>query len=261
MLNIPGQALEYWITSFVWAFARISGFMLMFPVTGSFLPTSIRLLMTAVFSGAVLMAQPWNPPPGFTVSALSASSMLIALGEFFTGLMFGMVLTLWFSLFSMAGHTIGLQMGLGMAQMNDPAGGISVTVVSQIYQLAAMLMFFLVDGHTTVIAIVLESFKTIEPGSFFQVLQSAEQLLHFTGWIFSAALLLAMPALIALLIINISFGFMSRAAPQLNLLSLGFPLSLLSGLLIICLSFEQFSAPFRRFTREAILLLRQLAQT
>ena len=240
----------------------------MFPVTGSLLPTSTRLLLATIFSAAVLLSLSESSalyPPQIPQSTLPLSfiSLIAVVQEFLTGLLFGLVLTLWFSLFSMAGHIIGLQMGLGMAQMNDPVGGISVTVISQIYQFAALIMFFLVDGHTTVIAIVLESFRAIPAGSgeLFLPWSSIEQLLNYGGWIFSAALILAMPVLIALLVINIAFGFMSRAAPQLNLLSLGFPLSLLSGLLLISFGFEQFSGPFQRFTREAILLLRQLTQT
>ncbi|WP_281647153.1 flagellar biosynthetic protein FliR [Parendozoicomonas sp. Alg238-R29] len=250
--------LEHWLTLFVWAFARISGFLLTFPVTGSFLPTSVRLLLAIALSVTVLTSLPIDAVQN-SIYGLSLRSILCTLGEFLTGVIFGMVLSLWFSLFSMAGHITGLQMGLGMAQMNDPAGGISVTVISQIYQFAALIMFFLMDGHATAISILLESFRTIAPTTFLEILQSAERLIHYAGWIFSAALILALPALMALLVINLAFGFMSRAAPQLNLLSLGFPLSLLSGLLIISFSFEQFSTPFRRFTQEAILLLRQLA--
>ena len=168
-------------------------------------------------------------------------------------------MSLWFSLFSMAGHIISMQMGLGMAQMNDPAGGVSVTVVSQIYQLAAVIMFFLIDGHMAVIAIVLESFSHIPPGSVLHAVDSVNSLINYAGWMFAAAFIVILPGVISLLIINIAFGFMSRAAPQLNLLSLGFPLSLLSGLLILSIGFEEFPASFRRLTQEAILLLRQLS--
>ena len=188
--------------------------------------------------------------------SLSFQGVLITVCEFFTGFCFGLVMSLWFSLFSMAGHIISMQMGLGMAQMNDPAGGVSVTVVSQIYQLAAVIMFFLIDGHMAVIAIVLESFSHIPPGSVLHAVDSVNSLINYAGWMFAAAFIVILPGVISLLIINIAFGFMSRAAPQLNLLSLGFPLSLLSGLLILSIGFEEFPASFRRLTQEAILLLR-----
>lgn len=252
--------LEQWLTALVWVFARVTGFLLMFPVTGSFLPTSSRLLLAVVFSVTVMLSLPIEALSN-DMSGLSIKSLLITIGQFLTGISFGMVLSLWFSLFSMAGHIIGLQMGLGMAQMNDPAGGISVTVISQIYQFAALILFFLMDGHSTAIAVVLESFRAIQPSTYGSLLQSIAHLIQFTGWIFASAFILALPALTALLVINLAFGFMSRAAPQLNLLSVGFPLSLLSGLLVMCFSMEQFPSPFRRFTQEALLLLRQLASS
>jgi len=253
------ESLERGAGLYFAALARISGFLMACPVTWM-QPAAVRHLVALVLAAVVL----WSLEEGGTRQLAPALSVLGALtlaGEFITGVLLGLVLHLWFAIFALAGQMAGMQMGLGMAQMNDPVSGIEVTVVSQFYQLAAMLVFVLIGGHTQVLAILVDSFRSLPIGEC-ALLSSAHiwRLLSLASWMFSAAFVLAMPVLISVLIVNLGFGYAARTAPQLNLLTLGFPLSLLSGLLVISYSFLGFMEPVQRLTREALVLLRQLAQ-
>ena len=254
-MPVSYELLERGVGLYFWALARISGFLLACPVTWM-LPPAVRHLLALVLAGVVFWSRPALP----SVPALSVQGALILASELLTGVLFGLVLHVWFGIFAIAGQLAGMQMGLGMAQMNDPVSGIDVTVVSQLYQLAAMLVFVLIGGHTEVLTVLVDSFRHCRIGTPVLLSECPGLLLDKASWMFSAAFVLAMPVLIALLIVNMGFGYVARTAPQLSLLTLGFPLSLLSGLVIISYELRQFAEPALRLTREAVALLRQLVQ-
>ena len=127
---------------------------------------------------------------------------------------------------------IAMQMGLGFASMTDPANGISVVMLGQFYLTLIMMIFVALNGHLIMIEIVVRSFEVL-PVSLQAIDRDSFMKVALSGtWMFSAAMLMALPAVTALLVVNMAFGIMSRAAPQLNILAVGFPFTMVLGLFI-----------------------------
>lgn len=150
-----------------------------------------------------------------------------------------------------------MQMGLGFASMMDPATGVSVPMLGQFLLMLVNLLFLAMNGHLVVFEVLTESFFTLPVGQSLDVGNYAV-LAGRLSW--GAALLLVLPAVSALLVINISFGVMTRAAPQLNIFTIGFPLTLVIGLLIFWASTSDILAQYHRIASEALFVLRGLAQ-
>jgi flagellar biosynthetic protein FliR len=119
-----------------------------------------------------------------------------------------------------------------MAQMNDPVNGQQSDVVSGLLGLVAILVFFAIDGHLVLVGVLGQSFRAWPVGGGYSGL-----LLHTValnvGWVFSAAILLALPIVFSTLVVQIGFGFLNRVAPSLNLFSLGFSLTTIFGLMML----------------------------
>ena len=127
-------------------------------------------------------------------------------------------------------------MGLGMANMFDPNLG-NVPVISQFLIILSTLIFLLIDGHLIIIDLIFQSFEELPIGQPLLILPLLDSLLELTPLVFSGGLLLALPMMISLLLVNIGLGIITRSAPSLNIIAVGFPAILLIGsiLLIVAL--------------------------
>lgn len=159
----------------------------------------------------------------------------------------------------MAGQIVAIQMGMGFASMVDPANGVSVAVIGQFFTMLVTLLFLSMNGHLVVFEVLTESFTTLPVGGGLMTAQYWE-LAGKLGWVLGAALLLVLPAVTALLVVNIAFGVMTRAAPQLNIFSIGFPLTLVLGLFIVWVGLADILNQYQPLASEALQLLRELAR-
>jgi hypothetical protein len=123
-----------------------------------------------------------------------------------------------------AGQIIAVQIGLAFASMIDPANGVSVPVLAQMLLMLVTLLFLAMNGHLVVFEVLAESFITLPVGTGLSTNHYWE-LAGKLGWVLGAGLLLVLPAITALLVVNLAFGIMTRAAPQLNIISIGFPMT------------------------------------
>jgi flagellar biosynthetic protein FliR len=166
----------------------------------------------------------------------SYQGILTAIQQLLIGLMAGFVLQLVFAAVNFAGQSVAYSMGLGFASLIDPQTGVQVPAVSQLYAIVTTLAFLVMDGHMVVIQMLVDSFGTIPiAGEGF----SGDEfwtLLAWSGRLFAGGLLLALPAVTALLFVNLALGVATRAAPQLNIFSVGFPVTLLLGLWLLWLT-------------------------
>ena len=247
LLQLSSQTVLYLL-----AFCRISGFLMTCPLTRDWLPSSARLLLALGLSVTTLV-QLW-PDPG-TGAELSFALVITACSEFFIGMLLGMVPLLLFTVFALAGHMTGLQMALGFAELSDPVNGVSVTVVAHIYQVMAQFLFILINGHLILFTVLLDSFHTLPTGYFLTVIDRIPALLAMTGWLFGAGLLIALPAMVSLLIVNLTFGFMTRSAPQVNLLTLGFPMIILVGIALLSINIQKLPDIVRQHSQYAVQVL------
>jgi flagellar biosynthetic protein FliR len=221
------------VAPYVWPFFRISGLVMVAPVFGARLvPLRVRLALSL----ALTMAIAPGLPPTAVSSSLVLNGLLIA-HELLVGVVIG-------------GQTIAMSMGLGFAMMVDPQRGVSVPVVSQFFVIVGILVFLALGGHLALIRLLADSFEVLPVGRFLD----ASSLWTVLGWgtqLFAGAVRIALPAVAGLLVVNIAFGVMSRAAPTLNLFAVGFPVTLLLGFLILLLNIGSFPALFAELLENA----------
>lgn len=240
---------------YLWPFFRIGSLFMVMPLLSSqVIATRIRLILALAVTAGIAPLLPVVP----AVDPFSGTALLITLQQLAVGVAMGLMLQIYFAIFTSAGQFISMQMGLGMAVMVDPLNGTQIPVLSQVFQLISFLMFLALDGHLVVISIVTDSFSTIPIGAFHISQLDFESLTHQVGWMFASALIMVLPAIISLLIVSFTFGVMNRSAPSFNIFSLGFPLTMVAGLGILVLITSSLPGIFIRFTSTALNLLREL---
>ena len=129
-------------------------------------------------------------------------------------------------------------MGLGFAMLVDPQRGVNVPILSQFFVLMTTMMFLALGGHLILIQVLVQSFTTLPPGASTFGTEGIWSVVAWGSQMFAGAVLVALPAVVALLIVNLAYGVISRAAPTLNLFAVGFPATVLLGFLILQFSFQ-----------------------
>ena len=254
MLELTNAQIGGWIASFVLPLFRVAALLMTMPVIGTQLvPVRVRLYLAL---GVCVVLVPALPPVP-VVEALSLQALLLIVEQILIGVMLGFVLQLFFQLFIVSGQMLAMQMGLGFASMVDPANGVSVPVLGQFFTMLVTLLFLAMNGHLVVLEILTESFITLPVGGGLSTNHYWE-VAGKLGWVMGAALLLALPAITALLVVNLAFGAMTRAAPQLNIFSIGFPLTLVLGLVVVWVGMADILAQYQVFVSEALGMLREL---
>jgi flagellar biosynthetic protein FliR len=218
------------LSTYAWPFFRITGLLMIAPVFGTRLvPARVKIALAVALTAAIAPAVEAPQDAGFSVA-----SALIAAHELLLGIVLGFVLQLLFDALVIAGQTIAMTMGLGFATMVDPQRGVSVPLLSQFFVILGILVFLALDGHLALLALLAESYELMPIGVPLGR-DSVWSLVVEGGEMFAGALRLALPAVTALLVVNLAFGVMSRAAPTLNLFAVGFPTALLLGLVFLLL--------------------------
>lgn len=252
--TISGAELTSLIGHFWWPFVRITSFLWMMPMFGDRLQAvKIRILLGFFLAILVAPIVPTMPE----IEPFSAHAVIVTFEQILMGFFIGFSFHILIGILTLLGQIVSLQMGLGMGIMNDPSTGASFPLVSLLFMILGSLLFLAMNGHLVALDIVVESFFTWPPGSSFTNL-SIERIVAMGGWMFSSALLLAMPAVVAMLIVNITFGIMNRSAPSMNLIALGFPMSMMMGLLTIFLSLSGIPGKYSEFTSSTMNQMRLL---
>ncbi|MBI5451339.1 MAG: flagellar biosynthetic protein FliR [Gammaproteobacteria bacterium] len=233
------QLVAQW-EAYLYPFLRISAVLVASPIFGTqIIPPQIKALL-AVF--LTIMVSPFVRIDG-VIDPVSAAGVLIAAEQILIGLSIGFMIRMIFSVMEVGGYLIAQSMGLGFAQMVDPTNGTAVPSVSQFFTIMATLIFLALNGHVLVVQIAVESFTAIPVGVSLGG-YSLWELVEWSSWIFKGALIISLPVVSSLIMVQIAFGIMSRAAPQLNVFSIGFPITLLLGFVFLYVSIPMFSEQF-----------------
>lgn len=255
MITLTDAIISSWVSHILWPFFRLSAFFVIVPVLGARLvPTRVRLGL------ALLMAILLKPllPPMPIVEAVGIQTFILILEQILIGTTLGFLVFVILQIFILAGQTISMQMGLGFASMVDPANGVSVAVLSQWYQILVTLVYLAINGHLITLQVVVESFFSLPVGDGLFQVTTWQALADFGAWLFRASLMLALPAVTALLLVNLAFGVMTRAAPQLNVFALGFPVTMLGGLVIVWASYSATTPLVEQFLNVHVDLMRAI---
>jgi len=177
---------------------------------------------------------------------LSGAGIVLALEQMLIGFAIGFTLQLVFTAVSYGGQAVAISMGLGFASVVDPQNGVQTVVVSQFLLALTTLLFLSMNGHLAVIALLHDSFRLypLVPGAV-----SATDFMHVAAFgthMFAFGVLIALPAVVALLLTNIAFGVVTRAAPQLNIFGVGFPITLALGFVVLSFALPSLLPQFER---------------
>ena len=248
-MTITATELAGLLTAWLWPFFRIAALVSAGPVFGNrSVPVRIRL---GIALALTLVIAPLVPPMP-RVDPLSGTGLIITVQQVLIGLTLGFALRVMFAVLELGGEIIAHLMGLGFASLVDPNNGVSVPVVSHFYIILATLVFLSIDGHLLVIQTLAESFVRLPVGGDGIGTRGLWNLAGLAGWVFSAALVMALPAIVALLTVNLAFGVMTRAAPQLNIFAVGFPVSLIFGFLVMILTLPVAVSQFAALAERSI---------
>jgi flagellar biosynthetic protein FliR len=256
-LVISEEQLMQFIGQYLWPMIRIGAFYFAVPIIGArTVPARVRLILM-LFTTLLLVPV---LPPAPVVSILSLPGFVMVVQEVLIGLALGFTMQVVLHVFILAGQFIAMKMGLGFAAMNDPSSGVSTTIMSQFYLLLSTLLFLSTNGHLVVFQLMIDSFTSFPIGG--DGLDSASFLViaQLGSWMFSAALLIALPLFTSLMIVNMSFGVMSRSAPQMNVFTVGFPITLVFGLALMWFSLGNFLPVYFDLMDEGIGVLRRLVE-
>lgn len=241
------DTLIEWLSQIVWSLLRVAGFVMVVPIFGNQL-VSPRIKMAMSLAIAIPIASMLAPMP--RLDEFGLGMMLDVILQLFSGIGLGFATMIFFQLFVVAGQFIGMQMGLGFAAMVDPGNGVQVTALSQFFLMLVTLTFLAVNGHLVLLDVLITGFKTFPAGLSIEKADMALAIAGLGGWMFVGGVLVALPAVVSLLVVNLAFGVMSRSAPQLNVFSLGFPFSLVFGLVIVWFLLQGWLPQFDRFSAE-----------
>jgi flagellar biosynthetic protein FliR len=170
----------------------------------------------------------------------------------------GLALQLVFAMFVVGGQIMAFQMGLGFASMVDPSSGTQVPVISQFYVILLTLVFLALDGHLVMIDVIADSFRTLPIGTEGLTSDNFWALAMWGGNMYAGAVQIALPAIAALLMINLTFGIVTRSAPQFNIFAIGFPITLVAGFFIMMVTLPAIMPQIKRQFAAVFELLRWL---
>ena len=232
-----GTEIATWMGSYLLPLFRIAALASVAPIFGSRLvPVRIRVAISIVLTIVVVSI---IPPPE-NIQPLSLNGVLVIAQQILIGFAMGFAMLMVFSIFVTGGQIIALSMGLGFATMVDPQNGAQVPVVSQFYQILVTLAFLALNGHLILVEVLVESFTTIPISSQGLSGNSYWEIVSWGSYLFQGAVVLALPVIAALLVVNLALGIIMRASPQFNILSIGFPITLTLGFVLILVTLPTF---------------------
>lgn len=258
MITLTSGEMNTWIAALLWPLTRILALIASSPLFGNkSVPGRVKIALGIMLALIMAPAIPAAP----AVDPLSWSGLLILIQEMLIGLAMGFSIRIIFAAVEMAGEVASLTMGLGFASFFDPLTQGRSSAVSQFLALVATMAFLAVNGHLVLLEALAESFFTL-PISATPISAGAPyEMARWGAKIFSAGLQLSLPIVAALLICNIALGILTRAAPQLNIFGIGFPISLGVGLLVISLVLPYLGGPIQTLFNQGIEASRLIPRT
>ena len=256
MISITTAEFNTLLAAFLWPLTRILALVATAPILGNpAIPKKVKLGLALMITLAVapnLGAMP-------AVDPNSLAGLLILGQQIVIGVAMGLTIRIIFVAIEMAGELIGLQMGLGFAIFFNPQTKGFTPVIGQLLGVLAALTFLALDGHLQIIAVLAESFSTLPVSTEPLAANGFKVFVDMGSKIFAAGLLLSLPPMAALLMTNLTLGILTRAAPQLNIFAVGFPITLAIGMVTLALSLPYFAPVMERLFVEGLQMMLHVA--
>jgi flagellar biosynthetic protein FliR len=235
----------------IWPMLRLSAF-LAFTSIFSARAVNMRIRISLAFAMSFFVTQYIEIPK---IDPVTADGLMEIFRQILIGFTMGLVFQVASAALVVAGQAISGSMGLSMANMVDPNMG-SVPVLSQMFNIMGTLIFLGMGGHLIVFGLVIESFKLLPIGQPFFSQDMLGKMINWSSMMFLGALLIALPVMMTLLFINVGLGFVARAAPSLNIFTVGFPALILTGFIVMIFSMTSNVARIDWVWTQAFMMLR-----
>lgn len=225
--------------SFFLTIMRVSIVVFMLPFFGAgAIPNSVKAAFCLVLSVSIW---PRLSFPGNLLPLDALGLILMMMGELVLGLVLDIIIRFLFAAVMTGGHLVGFSMGFAMMNVLDPMTGTSESVTAQLMYQCTILIFLSMNGHLFLLTGLAESFRLVPPGGLFITPALADSVLKFSGEIFVLAIKISAPVLASLFLVDLALALVSRAAPQMNVLQIGFPVKITVGFLFMTLTLTALS--------------------
>src|SRR4030066_2353619 len=232
------------LNSFVLIFVRTTAMIFFIPFLGARNVPRVFKIGLAMFTSLILVSM-----VKIDAAIISADLLTLTAGiasEIMIGFTIGLIAKLVFSAMEMAGEIVGFQMGFSIVNVIDPQTSTHVPIIGQFHTILATLIFLTINAHHLFIAAIAESFTLVPPMRLALTNQMFAGIVTLSRDIFVLAIRIAAPVIVALFITNIALAIISKTMPQMNVMMVGFPITIAGGLLIMVLSLPLFSNLMQR---------------
>ncbi|MBI4578809.1 MAG: flagellar biosynthetic protein FliR [Planctomycetes bacterium] len=221
------------LPAFLLVLFRIGGVVLASPLfSAPVLPGQVKVLLTVAMAAAVFPLAAVH----LTVPVTLGTAVTGLMGELAVGLLIGFGVSLIFLGVQLAAEIISHQSGILLGTVFNPMLDSSESILSQLYYFVALMAFVAVGGHRGLVRALLDSFATVPPLGFKMTPGLTDLLLDLLTASFELAIRASGPTVVALMLALLALGFLSRTMPQLNILTVGFPLKLVVALVVMALT-------------------------
>lgn len=252
MFTVSSTQLNAWLVLLLWPAARILAMFSIAPLFGhASVPVTVKVGLGILLSVAIAPGLPPLPD----VAPFSGDGLLILVQQMLIGFALGFAIRLVFAAVELAGELAALSMGLSFSSFFDPLSQSEASSISQFFGWLALMVFIASNLHLAMLATLAKSFVALPVSATPMGTGPFRLLAGYGGQVFALGLQLALPVIAALLVANLALGILNKAAPQLNLFGIGFPVTLGTGFLMISVVLPYLSAPLMTAMERALALL------
>jgi len=235
------------------------------PLLSSSAVPQIAKIGLSFFTAVIIL--PWVVSMGYQIPENIIDFFLLVIGEVLVGILIGFFLAIIYAAFQVAGQFFSLQMGFGASSVFDPLAQIELPLMGQFLNIMGMFIFVTIGGFQKFFLVgVLESFKSLR---VIEIVKGKDLLLNIfmgsLGKLFESALTISFPILGTLFLVSVSMGLLAKAAPQMNLLMLGFPIAIGVAFIVLFISLpfiaEAFASIIETSFKELARLFRLLIES
>ncbi|WAH52360.1 flagellar type III secretion system protein FliR [Pseudescherichia vulneris] len=229
MVSVTSDQWLQWLSLYFWPLLRVLALISTAPILSErSVPKRVKLGLGFVITIIIAPSLPATNVPVF-----SGDALWLALQQILIGIALGFTMQFAFAAIRTAGELIGLQMGLSFATFFDPGSNLNMPVLARFMDMLALLLFLTFNGHLWLISMLVDTFHTLPIGGDPVNSNAFLALTRAGGLIFLNGLMLALPVITLLLTLNLSLGLLNRMAPQLSIFSVGFPITLGVGIVLM----------------------------
>ncbi|APW41636.1 flagellar biosynthetic protein FliR [Rhodoferax saidenbachensis] len=241
MFSVTEAQIAAWVSPLLWPFLRVLAMFTAAPVFSSrAFPMRAKIALAFFVALAAQASLPVMPVIGFNDPGILG----VVIQQIGVGLAIGFAVRVVFSAVELAGEVVGFQMGLNFAAFFDPSMNTQSSAIARFFGQMTALLFVVMNGHLMVLMAITKSFDAFPVGQNFLDALGRMRLYNLGADLFASALWIALPMIGMLMFVNMALGIVSRVAPQMNIFAVGFPITLVVGLVGIAFTLPMLDQPF-----------------